>query len=184
VGTKYLIDLLTMKGRQDLVWEMAMKKDFPSWSYFLRDGRTTITESWAGGGSQNHVVLGSAIDPWFYTVLAGINTDERSPGFKQFTIKPYIPEHDLEWVKASVETVHGTIKSAWQKKGQGLTLEFTVPANTKATIHIPAASGATITEKGVPLEKVTGIKFIESKEKSRVVLAGSGSYTFDVSIIK
>jgi alpha-L-rhamnosidase len=87
-------------------------------------------------------------------------------------------------VKSSVETVHGTIKSAWQKKGQGLTLEFTVPANTKATIHIPAASGATITEKGVPLEKVTGIKFIESKEKSRVVLAGSGSYTFDVSIIK
>jgi alpha-L-rhamnosidase len=184
VGTKYLIDLLTMKGRQDLVWEMAMKKDFPSWSYFLRDGRTTITESWAGGGSQNHVVLGSAIDPWFYTVLAGINTDERAPGFKQFTIKPYIPEHDLDWVKSSVETVHGTIKSAWQKKGQGLTLEFTVPANTKATIHIPSASGAIVTEKGVSIDKVAGIKMIGSNEKSRIVEAGSGSYSFDVSIIK
>ena len=96
MGTKYLVDLLTKKSREDLVWKLALKKDFPSWGYSLRNGRTTITEKWTDGGSQNHLVLGAAIDPWFYNVLAGINPDESCPGFKKFIVKPYIPGNDLD----------------------------------------------------------------------------------------
>jgi alpha-L-rhamnosidase len=172
--------LLTKKGREDIVWEMAMKTDFPSWSYFLRDGRTTITEAWTGGGSQNHLALGAAIDPWFYTVLAGINADETAPGFKKFTIKPFIPDHDLDWVKASVHTTHGLISSAWQKKSGGLKLEVKVPVNTTATVFLPADPGAVITEGGKPVLKATGIKLLSSDDKKTVFELGAGSYSFEV----
>ena len=181
MGTKYLLDLLTKKGREDIVWKMALNTDFPSWSHFLKDGRTTITEAWTGSGSQNHLALGAAIDPWFYTVLAGINADETAPGFKKFTIKPFIPDHDLDWVKASVQTIHGFISSSWQKKPGGLKLEVNVPVNTTATVFIPADPGAMITEGGKPVLKATGIKLLSSDDKKTVFELGAGSYSFEVS---
>lgn len=159
VGTKFMLDLLTEKGREDLVWKMALNTDFPSWGYSLRNGRTTITEKWADGGSQNHVVLGAAIDPWFYNVLAGIRPDVNFPGFKKFIIDPYIPETDLDWVKATVHTIHGTISSSWQKKSGGLILEIKVPANTTATVYLPTNSG------------------------EKVIELGSGEYSFSISDI-
>ena len=184
MGTKYLLDVLTKKGREDLVWDMALKTDFPSWSYFLRDGRTTITEAWTGGGSQNHLTLGAAIDPWFYTVLAGIKPDERAPGFKKFIIKPFIPERELEWVKASVHTMHGTITSSWQKKQSGLMVEIKVPANTIATVHLPVSAGSLITEGGKTISEIKGIKFVESEANEVVFELGSGSYSFFIPKLK
>ncbi len=184
MGTKYLLDVLTTKGREDLVWDMALKTDFPSWSYFLRDGRTTITEAWTGGGSQNHLTLGAAIDPWFYTVLAGIKPDERAPGFKKFTIKPFIPERELEWVNASVHTMHGTITSSWQKKQSGLMVEIKVPANTIATVHLPVSAGSLITEGGKTISEIKGIKFVESEANEVVFELGSGSYSFFIPKLK
>lgn len=183
MGTKYMLDLLTKKGREDIVWNMALKTEFPSWSYFLRDGRTTITEAWTGGGSQNHLTLGAAIDPWFYAVLAGINPQESTPGFKKVIIKPFIPDHDLEWVKASVNTMQGTIYSSWQKKQGGLSLEIRIPANTTATIQLPASKGAAITEGGKALSGVKGIKILPSNDDRAIVEVGSGTYTFFISEI-
>jgi len=181
MGTKYLLDLLTEKGREDLVWNMALKTDFPSWSYSLRNGRTTITEKWTDGGSQNHVVLGAAIDPWFYNVLAGINPDERFPGYKKCIIKPFIPDNDLDWVNASVHTIHGSTSSTWQKKPGGLILEVKVPANTTATVHLPVSPGAVITEGGKPVFQAKGIRFLASEDEEAVFEVGSGSYSFSVS---
>jgi len=183
IGTKYLLDLLTQKGLKDLVWKLALKTDFPSWAYSLRNGRTTITEKWTDGGSQNHVVLGAAIDPWFYNVLAGINTDENFPGFKKFIIKPYIPSNDLEWVNASVNTLYGTITSSWQKKQDGLIIDIKVPSNTTAIVYLPKSLGATITEGGKQLSKVKGIKSMPSGLDESIFEVRSGSYSFFVSDI-
>jgi alpha-L-rhamnosidase len=160
---------------------MALKTDFPSWAYSLRNGRTTITEKWTDGGSQNHIVLGAAIDPWFYNVLAGIKSDEGFPGFKKFTIKPYIPDHGLDWVNASVHTIHGTISSSWQKKPGGLILEVKVPANTTATVYLPASPGAVITEGGKPLSRAKGIRILATEDDEAVFEVGSGSYSFSIS---
>jgi alpha-L-rhamnosidase len=183
IGTKYLIDLLTRKGHADLVWKLANKTDFPSWAYSLRNGHTTITERWSDGGSQNHLVLGAAIDPWFYNVLAGINPDENYPGFKKFIIKPYIPSNDLDWVDASVNTLYGTITSSWKKKQGGLILEIKVPANTTATVHLPSNDGATIMEDGKKIANLKGIKVLESKGNNVVYEVGSGSFSFFISKI-
>jgi len=183
MGTKYMVDLLTKKGREDLVWKLALKKDFPSWGYSLRNGRTTITEKWTDGGSQNHLVLGAAIDPWFYNVLAGINPDESCPGFKKFTIKPYIPHNDLDWVRASVNTIHGTIASSWRKKQEGLYLDIKVPSNTTAIVYLPASPGAIITEGGNQVSQTKRIRSLPSGSNESIFEVGSGSYSFFVSDI-
>ena len=180
VGTKFMLDLLTEKGREDIVWKMVLNTDFPSWGYSLRNGRTTITEKWDDGGSQNHVVLGAAIDPWFYNVLAGIRPDVNFPGFKKFIIDPYIPETDLDWVKASVHTIHGTISSSWQKKPGGLILEVEVPVNTTATVYLPTIPGAVITEGGKPISRAKGIKALPSDNGDAVFELGSGEYKFTI----
>ncbi|HEC44717.1 MAG TPA: hypothetical protein ENI20_18020 [Bacteroides sp.] len=181
MGTKFMLDLLTEKGREDLVWNMALKTDFPSWAYSLRNGRTTITEKWTDGGSQNHIVLGAAIDPWFYNVLAGIQQDENFPGYKKFIIKPYIPDHDLDWVKASIHTIHGTISSSWEKKQDGLNLKIRVPANTTATVYLPASPDAVITEGGKTLSRAKGIRILAREDDEAVFEVGSGSYSFLIS---
>jgi alpha-L-rhamnosidase len=182
MGTKFMVDLLTVKGWEDLVWNMALKTDFPSWGYSLRNGRTTITEKWTDGGSQNHVVLGASIDPWFYNVLAGIRLDENFPGLKEFTIKPYIPDHDLDWVKASDHTLYGEISSSWEKQDNKLLLRVSVPPNTSATIHLPVTSQeAMIHESGKPVSQAEGVNSTGFSEKEAVFELGSGSYSFSVS---
>ena len=181
VGTKFMLDLLTENDRQDIVWYMALKTDFPSWGYSLRNGRTTITEAWKDGGSQNHVVLGAAIDPWFYNTLAGIKMDEQFPGFKKFTIDPYVPDHDLDWVKSTINTIHGKIISSWKKGPNGLIIEVTVPPNTIARIHLPTSPGGSILEGKKRISRVKEIKFIDERTDATVVEVGSGEYSFLIS---
>jgi len=178
IGTKFMIDLLSEKGREDLVWTMVMKTDFPSWGWSLRNGRTTIPEKWTDGGSQNHVVLGAAIDQWFYKVLAGIRSDENCPGFKKFIIKPYIPNNGLDWVEASVNTIHGTISSFWKKQSGKLILKVTVPANTYATIFVPANRLEDVTSPKENILKSNDIKFLRMDKNRALFSVGSGSYEF------
>ena len=182
IGTKYMLDLLSKIGRDDIVWEMALKTDFPGWAYSLRNGRTTITEAWTDGGSKNHVVLGAAIDKWFYNVLAGINPDENYPGFKRIIIKPYIPEHSLDWVDATIGTLYGEIRSSWNKKEDEIIFEFMIPANTSAEIHIPLIiKDATIFESGKPVSRSNEVRIKENSRDEAVFEIGSGEYQFVLS---
>ncbi len=183
IGTKYLLDLLTRKGHQDLVWELALKTDFPSWAYSLRNGRTTITEKWSDGGSQNHLVLGAAIDPWFYNVLAGINPDEDNPGFKKFMIKPYVPKNDLDWISASLQTQYGKIASSWHKMKDGIIFDIQVPSNTKAMVQLPVGEGAKILEGGKQLSQVKGLNSLVVEKGQSIFELGSGSYSFSVTTV-
>ena len=56
----------------------------------------------------------------------------------------------------------------------------TIPANTSATVYVPAAEGATITESGKPVEKAPGLKLLKKEQGFAVFEAGSGVYSFKV----
>ncbi len=127
------------------------------------------------------MVLGAAIDPWFYNTLAGIKIDEQFPGFKKFTIDPYIPDDHLDWVTSSVHTVHGKISSSWKKDPKGLIMEVRVPANTTARIHLPSSPGGSILESGKRISRVKEIHTTNETEDETVVEVGSGNYSFLIS---
>jgi alpha-L-rhamnosidase len=135
LGTKYLLEALTMYGRADAAYRLVTQTGYPSWAHLLQGGRTTLSEFWDLHGSHNHVMLGS-VDAWFFNTLAGIQPDERYPGFEHFHVRPFVPQ-GLNRVRASTRTVRGLVAVGWQKHGRTLKLNVTVPRGSRATVQMP-----------------------------------------------
>jgi alpha-L-rhamnosidase len=126
--------------------------------------------------SFNHYSLGSCGE-WMFDAVAGIGLDPDQPGFKHIIIKP-VMGGDLTWVKAHYDTVHGRIVSEWERKEKQLTLHVVIPANTTATIYVPAGDLASVLEGGKPAAKSEGVRFLRKKNAAAVFEAGSGTYDF------
>ena len=171
VGAKYLMDALSQAGRSDVAFGLATQTGYPSWANMLKDGRTTLSEFWDLHGSHNHVMMGS-VDAWFYRVLAGIEVDENHPGFEHILIQPFIPA-GLNRVNARIETVRGPVAVAWAKEGSGLRLRVAVPANSTATVRVPATHDEQV--RCVPHRDA-----IARDAKAVVYDLGSGNYEFRV----
>jgi len=135
LGARYAPEALTQYGMPDVAYKLLTRKGYPGWEDMIR-GRTTLSESWDQGGSNNHIAFGS-IDGWLYKGLGGINIDERHPGYEKVIIKPYFPD-DLKYVNASVKTIRGTVSSSWKRINGSLTLCVTIPAGSQAGIYLPA----------------------------------------------
>ena len=126
--------------------------------------------------SHNHASFGS-VDAWFYKVLGGIYPDTEAVGFDKIVIKPRILG-DLTWVKASYNSIRGRIATNWQLKGDTLELDVIIPANTTATIYVPAASIGEVRESGKTATGAEGLRFLGSEGGSVVFAAGGGEYHF------
>ena len=165
-GTKYVFQVLSDAGRNDVAYRIVNNKTFPGWGYMLENGATTIWEHWEYSDntfSHNHPMFGS-VSEWFYKSLAGIQPDPAGPGFKKFIVKPSVVG-DMTWVKAHHDSMYGRIESSWKREGNKLAMTVTVPPNTSATVFIP---GTGATEGGKAVKSVSEY--------------GSGTYVF-VSII-
>lgn len=190
LGTKYLLHALTDNGRADLAYEAVSKRDFPSWGHWIEMGATSLWEKWDGGDSRNHIMFGD-IDAWFYETLAGINPDPAKIGFKNTIIRPR-PVGDLKWAKAWHRSPYGVIRSSWKREpkhpepvegrsaSDKFILDLEIPANSTATVYIPAASVDQVTEGGKPASKSEGVKFARMDDGCVVFQIGSGSYKFRV----
>jgi len=135
LGAKYLVDALTQAERPDVVYRLVNQTGFPSWAHLLEGGRTTLSEFWDLHGSHNHVMLGS-VDAWFYRSLAGIEPDERHPGFTHFYVRPFVPD-GLNWVRASTRSRLGRIAVEWRRSGATLDLKVLAPPGSTATVVLP-----------------------------------------------
>jgi alpha-L-rhamnosidase len=118
------------------------------------------------------------IQEWFYHDLAGIQNDPESAGFKKIIINPQ-PGGDVTWVKASYDSIHGKIISDWKRDGGKFILDVTIPANTTATIFVPAKSEEEILESGKPVAQSSGVKFLRMENGRAVFEIGSGQYEFE-----
>ena len=142
IGTRYLFRALTDAGHADLVYRLVTNPEMPGYAYQLKRGNTALAESWPAlpGASQNHFFLGQVIE-WFYHDLVGIAPDEAEPGFKHTIIRPH-PVAGLTWAEAAHETPHGRVTVRWEQSAGSFRLSATVPANTTATVYLPAPDGA------------------------------------------
>jgi alpha-L-rhamnosidase len=62
-------------------------------------------------------------------------------------------------------------------------LRVEVPANTRATVELPAAKLAEVWESGGPLAQARGITNAQEQEASVILEAGSGRYNFRYPVI-
>jgi alpha-L-rhamnosidase len=179
VGIPILLTYLTEHGMGDLAWRIATRPTYPGWFDMIFTLKNSVLkEDWAGKLVQMPS-LAAPIGEWFYRSLGGIRPD--APGFKSIIVQPYT--ETLDWVKCEYESPYGLIRSDWQKKDGKLTMEITIPANTTATVYIPAKEEAGVIEAGKPAAKADGVKFLCMENNTAVYAVGSGTYTFQSPLI-
>lgn len=176
LGTKYLLHALTDNGRADVAYTVTSQTTAPSWGNWIKRGATTLWEDWEGKSSLNHIMFGD-ISAWFFGTLAGIRPDPTAPGFKKIIIRP-TPVGDLKWARASHDSMRGKIVSDWKREREKFVLDVAIPANTTATVFIPAKNATNVTEGGKPLDKASGVKFLRTENDYAVLAVESGAYRF------
>jgi len=177
VGYRYLLRALADGGRNDVIFEMNNQTNQPGYGMQLAKGKTSLTEAWDGGSSQNHFMLGQ-IEEWFYHDVAGIRSDPAGPGFKKIILAPQ-PVGDLTWAKASYHSILGEIISDWTRAGEKFKLRVTIPANTTATVFVPAKPGSAVTENGQPAGRSRGVKWLRQEKDRAIFAVESGTYDFE-----
>jgi len=190
LGTPYLCHVLSRFGHTDVAYKLLMQETYPSWLYPVKMGATTIWERWDGRkpdstfqtpgmNSFNHYSYG-AIGDWMYRVVAGIDTYEDKPGYKHIKIMPHTGE-GLTSAAADLQTYYGNISSHWKEENGQFIFDVEIPANTNATVYVPAADINSITETGKKLSESKDIK-VEGNDNGYAILnVGSGKYHFIVN---
>jgi alpha-L-rhamnosidase len=182
-GGHYLMRVLSDNGRPDLAYTIATQTTYPSWGYMISKGATTIWELWngdtadSGMNSRNIVMLTGDLNIWLHEYLGGIRPDPEMVGFKKIIIKPEIVP-GLDWVKVGYESIHGPIRSEWSRSNGKFDLAVTIPANTTATVYLPARDIDSITESGHALSAVADVKLAKMSGTRAVLDIGSGVYHF------
>ena len=152
-------------------------------------GATTIWERWDGikpdgsfetpsMNSFNHYAYG-AVGDWMYRTVAGINVDEKAPGYKNVIIQPHITD-SLSFASASLQTCYGKVSSEWKKENGTIALNVEIPPNTTAVIFVPATNSNAVSESGKQIDLYNEIKPIEVKNGYVIIKTGSGKYSFVV----
>ena len=188
VGTPWLMPALSSTGNWDAAYRLLLTDTLPSWGYEVVSGATTMWERWnsieengnfgdPGMNSFNHYAFG-AVGDWMYQNIGGITVGDS--GYKTIDIAPH-PGGGLTEGNATLESVYGTISSSWTLTDPGLSLSTVIPANTTATVRIPASNAWAITEQGMSLADAPGMEVVSSDGSTVVVAVGSGSYDFSVS---
>lgn len=176
LGTYFMMEYLRDIGRSDLVFTIFNQTTYPGWGHMLAAGATTLWEQWNGHWSQIHSCFTSP-DNWFYQGAAGIQADASAPGFKHIIINPAMVGN-LTWVKAHHDSPYGRVVSNWRIEGGHVTMEVVIPANSTATVHLPASDASDITINGVPVTKAEHVTISKMEKENAVVNVGSGRYTF------
>ncbi len=173
IGYRYLLRVLENENRSDVIFDMNSRSDVPGYGMQIAKGATALTESWAAltNVSNNHFMLGHLME-WFYTGIGGIRQEENSLAFNTVKIYPEVVG-DLTSAKVSYDGPYGIVTSEWVKTTGGLELAVIIPANTTATVYLPATSNKDVINLGNAPFTTLGY------ENGRIKIAiGSGSYKF------
>lgn len=144
LGTKDLMQVLSRVGRTDVAYRLLHNDTFPSWGFSIKHGATSIWERWNGWTPEDgfadpgmnsfaHYSFG-AVAQWLFETVGGIRPLE--PGFRKILIRPE-PGGKLTWAETSYQSVRGLISTKWKRKGSMISLEVTIPPNTRAVVELP-----------------------------------------------
>ena len=176
IGYHYLVDALLDGGRSDVLLDMLERTDAPSYGYQLAQGATALTEAWDANpsSSQDHFMLGHA-EEWFYRGLGGINLDLSAQGAERLVLRPVVPGN-IGWVRTRYQSALGLVESGWRRGPAETVYDFTIPANTTATIELATASPDAVTVDGAPVSKASGALSWRVDGNTAQIVLGSGRY--------
>ncbi len=188
IGTSWISKALSDNGLSELAYRLLENEQYPSWLYAIDQGATSIWERLNGytvekgfGGNNsmnsfNHYSFG-AVGQWMMAYSLGIERDE--PGFRQFILQPEPdPTGTITSAEGYYDSMYGRISSAWKTDGKSLLYRATVPANTTATLYLPAASPESVREGGKIASHANGVSLVKYENGKAVYSLKSGAYEF------
>lgn len=188
LGFEFIADVLMDYGYTDLAYDIHLQDDFPSVGNMIREGATTLWESYslATTRSLNHKMY-APVSEWFFRRVAGLGVDEEYPGFGRVIFAPSPCPDKMDSVDCRYRSVAGEYRAGWRVGREGMEYTLVVPPNGEARVVLPCPAKSTVSESGEPVVETDG-----SKERSGLIervqaAAGvvefcvkSGSYTFQV----
>jgi alpha-L-rhamnosidase len=192
VSAADVLDALRITGRDGAILHILTDASEPGWANILAQGGTFTWEMWnpqdrdvltpplasllGNGDSRSHGFGSNVLVAIQQTMLGVIPT---APGYASFDVT--VPLHALSYARGRVPTPHGPIDVAWSRPAvehRPFDVNVTVPANTEATIHIPAIALSSVRESGIALSGAAGVTSASMDGDYAVVEVEAGSYHF------
>ncbi|WP_277464731.1 alpha-L-rhamnosidase C-terminal domain-containing protein [Parabacteroides sp. PF5-6] len=86
----------------------------------------------------------------------------------------------MTYARGHYDSMYGRIESSWEKKGDKYHYRFVVPANTSATLYLPAVTLEQVKEKDRPTGLSEAVTFRTVADGKVVLELQSGCYEFVV----
>ncbi len=132
IGLRYILGLIGQLGESDIVFDMMMQPEHPSYIRFIDKGETTLPEYWEDDArSHNHDMMGHIYE-WIYAYAAGITSED---GFETVRVAPRPPQAITE-LCCSYHADTGMI-SERLTLDDALRMELVIPPNVTATVSLP-----------------------------------------------
>ena len=145
VGAKAVPRALAAYGHVDEAFGLFVQPGFPGWQWMLRQGATTLWETWDGRQSQNHPMFGDAAG-WAWRFLAGFQI--LLPGFRKVRLAPQFPK-SLRTFGWSGDTPAGRWSCHWHRRHDGaIEVNVVVPKGAVAELHLPGQTPSCLLEAG------------------------------------
>lgn len=134
--TAHLCSVLAEYGYVETAYRLLLQEETPGWLYQVKQGATTVWESWEGNtgstgvASLNHYSKGAVVS-WLIEGIAGIRVSA-----SQIMIKPQVNPL-MKHAYAKYESPYGMIESGWKYTEKGIDYKVSIPANTKAVFITP-----------------------------------------------
>jgi alpha-L-rhamnosidase len=162
-GTKYILEAMSEYISPGKVFDIVNSTEFPGWGHMIDKGATTIWETWKESDntySNCHPMFGTVTE-WFYRWLGGIKPDPGYPGFRKFSLMPYVPEN-LDSANCRYDSPFGLIVSDWRKENNSITYHFEIPEGTSASVVLKISASQNIhirkdLEPGFKSEEIKGL---------------------------
>ena len=108
--------------------------------------------------------------------------DSSLPGFKHFFLQPEVdPTGYLNVASGHYDSMYGRIESRWERKEASTEYSFTIPANTSATVVLPAKSLKDVKVDGRKVNRRTTQASLDKAKGLLKMELGSGSYQIEVA---
>ena len=140
IGVRHIFHALTAAGESGLAYKMITAKSRTGYGYWIENGATSLWESFKtkddpGTDSKNHHFLGD-ISSWFIQELAGLKPNPKVDDIRYFEISPHFIDA-LDYAKAHYESAFGKVEVMWQKNGETISLDISMPDGTYGKAVLP-----------------------------------------------
>ena len=177
-GAYFLLKGLYESGNGDLANRLLLdgntSPDARTWAKMLYVlGATITTEAWGEGNKGNMTFS----HPWgaapAYAIKSGIfGIEPTAPAYATFNVR--FQTEGIGRAEIAVPTVRGFIHAAFDSVGDVYRASVTVPANTEATVYLPATVGARVTVNGKRVDATRHGGYF-------AVTVGSGEWHFSIA---